>query len=92
MLDFLQGRKGAQSEEEEAKTKAKVTKRLPTYCKLELTEEHAERLLKVLQDSEDLTLYMNTKNGMKVLADSLFFNDFAIKVFNATLTNSEKLR
>ena len=35
---------------------------------------------------------MNTKNGMKVLADSLFFNDHAIVIFQETLPKYAKLR
>jgi hypothetical protein len=87
LLDFLQGKKGAQTEEEKKAAKPQ-TRRLPTFCKLELTQEHVDKLQKVLKESgEDLTLYMNTRNGMKVLADSLFFNDLAIQIFADTLPN-----
>jgi tetratricopeptide (TPR) repeat protein len=69
-------------------------RKLPAFCKNELTAENSEKLLAVFQaeKTDDLMLYFNAKNGFKVLVDSLEFNQEAIPVLTELLNRSEKLR
>jgi len=69
-------------------------RKLPAFCKNELTAENSKKLLAVFraEKTDDLMLYFNAKNGFKVLVDSLEFNQEAIPVLTELLNRSEKLR
>jgi len=89
LLNFLQGKHLAEEEEGHLRKGP----RLPKYCKLELNDENATKLRSVLKDQgEDVTLYMNTRDGMKVLCDSLEFNDNGIDILSDVLPLYQKLR
>ena len=51
-------------------------KKLPIFCKNDLSPENAKKLRNLFKDekTDDMILYFNAKNGMKVLVDSLEFN------------------
>lgn len=53
-----------------------IKKKLPTYCKNDLSPENALKLRELFktEKTDDMILYFNAKNGLKVLVDSLEFN------------------
>jgi hypothetical protein len=94
LLNFLQGKMSDEKEDEEPKEEPKKRgPQLPKWCKLELNDENATKLRAVLKEQgEDVTLYMNTRDGMKVLVDSLEFNDNGIDILSDVLPLYQKLR
>lgn len=70
LLDFLQGKKDEQT---------------PTFkdgrlCLHELGESEAQKLEQTLLTDKDITYYFQAKDGLKVLVDSLHFNQLALPI------------
>ena len=71
-----------------------VKRILPKLCKNELTPENAIKLRQVFsnENKDELALYFNAKNGMKVLVESLQFNLEALPILNDLLADKVKLQ
>ncbi len=80
LIDFLTGKK-----DEEPAPKDRV-------CLHELTDEEAKKLGETLSSDKDIVYYFNVKDGLKVLVDSLHFNQNALEIIQKLLDGDVKLQ
>jgi hypothetical protein len=57
-----------------------------------MKEEDQKKLIEILTNDNDITLYFVKQKGFETLIDSLSFNTLAIDILNVLLDHKEKLR